>query len=174
MAKSNQNLVITFSSPDRPGIVETITRAVVENGGNWEESRLARLCGDFAGIARIIAPTESVGKLTAQLQSLPIKDLHITVRVAQDSGVESGQLAKLTCHGADHEGIVNRISAFLAAQNINVEEMESSIEPAPITGTPTFNMWCEIRLPGNLDASELAIKLAALGSELAVDINLTA
>ncbi|MEO0415151.1 MAG: ACT domain-containing protein, partial [Verrucomicrobiota bacterium] len=40
---------------DRPGLVEELSRAVAAAGGNWEESRLARLHGQFAGVVRVVA-----------------------------------------------------------------------------------------------------------------------
>ena len=49
-------LVVTITCPDRPAIVERVTDMVVAHGGNWEESRLARLGGDFAGIVMVSVP----------------------------------------------------------------------------------------------------------------------
>ncbi len=48
-------LVVTITCSDRPGIVERVTDVVVTHGGNWEESRLARLGGDFAGIVHDVS-----------------------------------------------------------------------------------------------------------------------
>ena len=47
------SLVVTFTGPDRPGIVASFARVVGEHGGNWEESRMARLAGQFAGILEV-------------------------------------------------------------------------------------------------------------------------
>ena len=49
-------LVMTIISPDRTGLVESIARTVAENGGNWLESRMCRLGGEFAGILRVEIP----------------------------------------------------------------------------------------------------------------------
>ena len=51
-------LVMTIISPDRTGLVESIARAVADHGGNWLESRMCRLGGEFAGILRIEIPEE--------------------------------------------------------------------------------------------------------------------
>ena len=51
-------LVMTIISPDRTGLVEAVARAVADHGGNWLESRMCRLGGDFAGILRIEIPAE--------------------------------------------------------------------------------------------------------------------
>ena len=51
-------LVMTIIGPDRTGLVESVARVVAEHGGNWLESRMCRLGGEFAGILRIELPVE--------------------------------------------------------------------------------------------------------------------
>ena len=51
-------LVLTVIGTDRPGLVESIAAVVAAHGGNWLESRMARLGGQFAGIVRIEVPRE--------------------------------------------------------------------------------------------------------------------
>jgi len=46
-------IVLTVISPDRTGVVESIARTVADHGGNWLESRMCRLGGEFAGILRL-------------------------------------------------------------------------------------------------------------------------
>ena len=43
------SMVMTLIGKDRPGLVESLSRTVEEHGGNWEESRMAHLAGQFAG-----------------------------------------------------------------------------------------------------------------------------
>ena len=50
---SKTSLVLTVLGTDHPGIVDTIAQAVADQGGNWVESRMARLAGQFAGILRV-------------------------------------------------------------------------------------------------------------------------
>ena len=40
---------MTIIGPDRTGLVESVARVVAEHGGNWLESRMSRLGGEFAG-----------------------------------------------------------------------------------------------------------------------------
>ena len=47
------SLVLTVIGPDRPGIVEQLSDQVLAVGGNWEESRMTRLAGKFAGLLRV-------------------------------------------------------------------------------------------------------------------------
>lgn len=168
------DLVLTFTSADRPGIVEDLTTTVVQHGGNWEESRLARLCGDFAGIARVTIDKERSEELEKALADLGSKGLEVHCKSAASSDrAQATQEAQLMCSGADHEGIVSSLAAKLATLSINVEEMETSIVPAPTTGTPLFNMTCRIKLPEACDLNELQSDLNVLGDELGVEVQLT-
>ena len=47
-------LVMTIIGPDRTGLVESVARVVADHGGNWLESRMSRLGGEFAGILFLI------------------------------------------------------------------------------------------------------------------------
>ena len=40
--------MVTASGSDRPGIVSRVSKRVLECGGNLEESRMARLAGEFS------------------------------------------------------------------------------------------------------------------------------
>ena len=66
----NQSLILTVIGPDRTGLVEAVARHVTAHGGNWLESRMARLAGKFAGILRVQVPDEQVDELTSALRDL--------------------------------------------------------------------------------------------------------
>ena len=57
------SLVATIIGPDRPGLVQTISKTVTENGGNWLQSRMAHLAGQFAGILQIEVSEEKCDEL---------------------------------------------------------------------------------------------------------------
>ena len=73
-------LVMTIISPDRTGLVEAVARAVADHGGNWLESRMCRLGGEFAGILRVEIPAAKKPELLAALQKLQTHGLQIVVR----------------------------------------------------------------------------------------------
>ncbi|MGH7106161.1 MAG: ACT domain-containing protein, partial [Acetobacteraceae bacterium] len=50
------SLVVTFVGRDRPGLAHALAEAVAAADGNWLESRLARLAGEFAGIVLVGVP----------------------------------------------------------------------------------------------------------------------
>src|SRR5208282_2318393 len=93
-------LVMTIIGPDRTGLVESVARVVAEHGGNWLESRMCRLGGEFAGILRIQVPFEHRAALEQALSRLP----ELTVVVRSDEAARAGgepQLASLEVVGQD-------------------------------------------------------------------------
>ena len=53
------HLVITVFAPDKPGQVERIAQCIAEHGGNWLESRMSRMAGQFSGILRVGVSAET-------------------------------------------------------------------------------------------------------------------
>ena len=167
------HLVVTITCPDRPGIVERITEAMSGFAANWEESRLSRLGGDFAGIVRISVPREQAEGLAGAIRALADHEFTVGVKIAEQAeavpgGVDS--LYELRLAGADHEGIVHRVSSYLADQGVNVENMETELSRAPVSASPLFQMEAQIMVPARVSVSELRTSLAHIGEELGVDI----
>jgi glycine cleavage system regulatory protein len=166
-------LVVTVTCPDRPGVVEQITAALTQFAANWEESRMARLGGQFAGIAKISVPEADTEGLTRALQALNNDQMTVVVKPTDVSVPEAPpgyQLFDLHLAGADHEGIVHKVAAYLVDHGINVETMETEIVRAPITAAPLFQMDARIRVPQTLSVDVFRQNLGEIGDELGVDI----
>src|SRR5512136_2073295 len=102
-------LVVTVTCPDRPGIVERLTDVMVAHSANWEESRMARLGGDFAGIVKLSVPAEGAARLTAALRAMADEQMTVVVKItepAAPAALTGYRLCDLHLTGADHEGIV--------------------------------------------------------------------
>ena len=169
-------LVITVTCPDRPGIVERITEILADFSANWEESRMARLGGDFAGIVKIGVAEERATALTEALQTLADEQMTVTVKVAQPAAskpLDGYVLYELRLTGADHEGIVHAVSRYLLDQGINVENMETEVNPAPMSASPLFHMKAQIKVPPQLSLDQLHASLDRIGEEHGVDIEVT-
>ena len=167
-------LVVTITCSDRPGIVERVTEVVVAHDGNWEESRLARLGGDFAGIVMVSVPSDRAAELTTALTSLADDELTIAVKDTSPAApvARAGHvLCSLRLEGADHEGIVHDVSAYLAKQHINVEAMETGVASAPMTATPLFHMEARLDVPPSLTIDELRENLLLIAEQLGVSID---
>ena len=71
-------LIMTVLGSDRPGLVRSLADTVAKHGGNWLESRMARLSGQFAGILRVECPAASARLLVAAIEDLG-EDLSVSV-----------------------------------------------------------------------------------------------
>lgn len=170
---ANTYLVVTTMGPDRRGTVEKITRIMVKHSANIEESRMARLGGEFAVIMLLSLPADKLSGLTAELDTLAEEGLTVIARETDLSRLKrfEGYVPyEISIVGADHEGIVHKIASYLASEQVNLESIDTRITEAPHTGTPLFSMHATMQVPPNLSLSQLRRKLAEVGDELGVDI----
>jgi glycine cleavage system regulatory protein len=132
------SLVLTVIGADRPGIVEQLSDQVLAAGANWEESRMARLAGKFAGLLRVSVDAAQADRLAGSLRALSSSDL--TVVVERSTDADPGRSVSLTLEiiGSDRPGIVHDISHVLARQGINIEELETEIASAAMSGEMIF------------------------------------
>ena len=70
----------------------------------------------------------------------------------------------------DHPGIVHALAHEVASLGANIEEMETSTTPAPVTGTPLFDVRMRISLPVDISITELRGRMAEVGEKRNIDI----
>ena len=168
-----RSLVFTFISNDKPGIVDLLSKTVAEHDGNWLESRMTKLAGKFAGIVQISIDAEKIDNLKESLKQLSAKEISILVDdITEDTNQEAYEQIKLTIIGLDRPGIVREVAQALVEKRINVAQMHSLIESAPMTGEPLFKAEVKIQKPINLDIESLNDTLDIIGSNLDLDWNL--
>ena len=100
----------------------------------------------------------------------------LTVVVQRDETLPSAGLtrtATLSLVGHDRPGIIYQITAALAHQNINVEELETECSSAPMSGERIFRAMARLQIPESCTVPELRKELEEIGSELMVDITFT-
>lgn len=166
------NLIMTVLGADRTGLVRSLSDTVASHGGNWLESRMARLAGQFAGIVRIECPTSAVESLLAELQSPGIPGL--TVQAVREQAVETTErrTAEVDVVGNDRPGIVRELSAAITMAGGNVEELTTGLESAPMSGQPMFRAHGVISVPGEIDTAAFIESIESLGGDLTVDLSL--
>jgi glycine cleavage system regulatory protein len=167
-------LVMTVIGKDRTGLVESLARLIADNGGNWLDSRMCRLGGEFAGILRIHVPKDREQALAQALIALRSEGLTIVIRPDETIlSAGSTKSALLSLVGHDRPGIIYQISAALAHQNINFEELETECCSAPMSGEMIFKATARLQIPESCVITELRKELEEIGSELMVDISFT-
>lgn len=163
-------VVMTVLAPDRPGIVKTLSEVVASHGGNWLESRMARMAGQFAGIVRVECEDADADGLVGALGALGAEGFSIQAQREAHAEDRKRELLTLDVVGNDRPGIVRALSAAIMAAGANVEELYTSLESAPMAGHPIFHAkgivsLADGKLPGPLIAS-----IEGLGEDLAVTV----
>lgn len=168
-------LLVTSVGEDRPGIVARLTEVFVAHGANLEESRMAILGGEFAAIMLISLPTEQEPAVGAALARLHGEGIQVNLKRAAQSKVDrmegfASYHIKLT--GADHEGIVFRVSSYLKDNSINIQAVDTQVVAAPETGSPLFQMTASLLVPPSVRVAEVRKDLNRIADEEMVDIDL--
>lgn len=167
------SLVLTVIGNDKPGLIETLSQTIADHGGSWMESRLARLAGKFAGVLRVSVPDANAKALTAALLAEDSQGLSVIVEraPAQDSAATDRALS-LQLIGQDRPGIVREVAQALGQVKGTIDEMESEIVDASMSGETLFQAHVKLRVPGSVPVEDLRGVLEALADELMVDITL--
>jgi glycine cleavage system regulatory protein len=167
------SLVLTLIGDDRPGLVDALSAALVEHGGNWLESRMARLAGKFAGILLAEVPDAKAEALSAALHDLQTQGLKVVVeRSAKPVASTAYHTLHLSLVGQDRPGIVHDVSHALASRGINIEELSTECSSASWSGEMLFHATARLHVPRQVSTDDLREVLEGLANELMVDIAL--
>jgi glycine cleavage system transcriptional repressor len=157
-----QGVVLTAVGPDRPGIVSALAGLLHEAGANIEDTRMAKLGGEFA-VLMLVTGSEPV--LSAVLgQGARIEsELGVKCTLAQTSKPAptlDGLRYHLQVSGFDRPGIVQSVSSVLSRLDINVASLSSGVVHAPLTGTPMFLLDADLEVPRKVSLPALRRSVA--------------
>ena len=172
----NKEIVLTLTGHDRVGIVKEITNVLVKNGGNIENSRMARLGGEFAMLALVVLDEKDLPALEVDFQKLRDEGFQIVLQQTEDDHSKkfAGWLPyQIEVLGADHEGIIYEIAQHLAEQGVNFEDVETTTTPAPMSGTPLFKMQATVLVPPDLPFHKWSDELEEIGDKLNVTVEVS-
>ncbi len=165
-------LVLTIIGADRTGLVEALAREIAAVGGNWEESRLVRLAGQFAGVMLVTIDTARTDELVGALRKLDASGLQVSVRpTTSPSPATESTRFRLELTGHDRPGIIRDVSRILVERGLNIEELESEVASAPMSGDRMFKAQILVRAPAHFQLPDLRARLEALAGELMVDVD---
>lgn len=163
---------MTIIGRDRPGLVDSVAQVVAAHGGNWLESRMSRLGGQFAGILRVAVPAPRRAALEAALRKLESVGLAVVVHVDEVSP-ETGTTKRtvLEIVGQDRPGIIHEISHALAEAGVNVEELESECSSAAMSGEAIFKARFHVSIPAACSLADLRTRIERIAADLIMDVS---
>ncbi len=167
------NLTVTITGPDRPGIVDAIANTLSTHDANWEESRMSRLGGQFAGIVTIEVPSPTIEQLKGDLLALQSDQLTVVIAEGTESKREPGTThLQLDLLGQDRPGIVHEVAHVLASRGVSIESIETRAMSASWSADRLFRATADLLVPDDFATSELRDALEDIANELMIDIEL--
>ncbi len=167
------SIVLSVLCDDRPGVVETLSGVLSRHDGNWAESSMLSLAGKFAGILLAEVPEAQADGFIESLEALEAEGMKIVAeRAAATPAGEESRFVALELVGQDRPGIVHEITEVLARHAINVQELETTVQSASMSGERLFMAHARVFIPAGVDAEELRQELESLANELMVDVSL--
>lgn len=166
-------VMITLTGPDRVGIVEELTAAVLAAKGNVETSRMVRLGGEFAVLMLIGVDRDGLETLEAALKGLTDNGYRLSLSPTESTAPD-GVAYEIELEGADHEGIVHEVAQGLARQGITIESAETGVKAASVSGAPLFWMRALVLVPTDVDAGDWRSAIVQAAEDANVDVTVTA
>lgn len=166
------SVILSVIGPDRPGLIDRLSSVIVSAGGNWEDSRMLRLAGQFAGMVQVVVAEEALPSLEAGLSGLEGDGLRARLHRTGFSAGDSGAVRAfdLEVVGQDRQGIVSAISGALARLGVNVVELATDCGDAPWSGGRIFKTHARLHCPEPVGAAALREAVEAIAHDLMVEL----
>ena len=168
---NTNQLVLSALGEDKPGIIDELSRCVLECGCNIVDSRMTILGGDFAILLLVTGNWNNIARLENQIRSLEER-LALTITARRTASREIGK--DLLPYGVDvvaldQPGIVHNLASFFSQRKINIQEMVTSTYAAAHTGTPMFSVHLSVDIPANMQISVLRDEFMDFCDQLNLD-----
>jgi glycine cleavage system transcriptional repressor len=165
---------LTVIGRDRPGIIAQVTEILFKLGCNIADSSCTLLGGQYAMIM-IVSHPEIDSKEAMAAHFAPLEQVKLSVfvrKIAPETfrcvGI-GGEICMISVYGADRPGIVYRVTRELADRQVNISDLNSKLIGSE--ERPVYVMMLETVLPEEVSEEEIKAVMAALASEMKVDIS---
>ncbi|QGU32901.1 glycine cleavage system protein R [Thermochromatium tepidum] len=157
MTRQKTYLVISALGEDHPGIVSQLSKVILDQGCNIEDSRMTVLGGEFAAMLLVEGKWNTLAKIENALPELE-RQLGMTILCKRTGERATGRNLlpyAVDVVAMDHPGIVNNLASFFAERAINIEDLSTSTYAAAHTGTPMFAVHMTVGIPADLHIAAL-------------------
>ncbi|THB70879.1 MAG: glycine cleavage system protein R [Gammaproteobacteria bacterium] len=167
-----KHLVITALGDDRPGIVNELSKEILDKKCNIVDSRMAVLGEQFAIIMLVSGKWDKLAKLESSSDDLGNKlGLTISTKYTQGRKHNKDKIPYIVeAVTIDQPGVVNSLASFFSDSGINIESINTSTYNAAITGAQMFSAQITVNIATDIQIAQLREDFF----ELCDDINLDA
>ena len=123
--KMQQLVVISAVGTDKTGVVNDLTKLILDSGGNLEESRMTALGSEFAMLMLVSGNWHALNKLEGALEKMARgSDLTLSVRKTEErAGTEDCMPYLVDVVSLDQPGIVYNLAHFFTSRDIEISEV---------------------------------------------------
>ena len=165
------HLVIAAFGSDRPGLAEAVSRAIVDSGCEFGDSRMTVLGGEFAMVLEATGNWSAVAKLETALPRVASSN-GLTIQSTRSEPRSSEALLvpyAVEVIAVNRAGVVSDVTAFFSGRNINIEDLYTSRYCAPHTNTPMFALHLTVGIPSDLSIAMVRGEFMDFCDELNLD-----
>ena len=156
---------LTAIGRDRPGIVASIAKVLLDHGLNIEDSQMRILGGRFA-MMLLLRGNASEEALYQDLlktgRELGLDYIYVHP-IGDAEAVPPEPTHVLSVYGGDHPGIVAAVTEALAAEHVNITDLQTRLSGK------VYVMLLELVIPAGLDISAAVERV---GRDQGVDVSL--
>ena len=167
----NSFLILSALGEDRPGIVNEISKVILDAGCNIVDSRMTVLGGDFAVLLMVTGNWNTMAKLEASTPGLEER-LRLTIISKRTAIPDNGKNMlpyAVEVISIDHPGIVHHLAEFFSQRNINIRDMATNSYAAAHTGTPMFAVHIAVDIPADMQIAALREEFMDFCDQLNLD-----
>ena len=157
MPTKNNYLVLSALGKDRPGIIDQLSKIILEYDCNIVDSRMTVLGGEFAILMMLEGNWNSLAKLESSLPEMQanLQLIIISERTEERSSDDEVMPYMVEVVSLDHPGIVHSLAGFFSERNINIEDLVTDTYAAAHTGTRMFSVHMSIGVPAAIHIATL-------------------
>ena len=170
-SKMTQLVVLSAVGTDRAGVVNDLSKVILDCGGNIEESRMTVLGSEFAMLLLVSGNWATIGKLEKALDKLAHdKPLTISIRKTDPraAGVDRMPYG-VDIVSLDQPGIVFNLANYFSSQGIEIADLSTRRYAAAHSGSQMFAVQMTINVPASVSISQLRDEFLELCDQLNLD-----
>jgi glycine cleavage system regulatory protein len=167
----NKTLVVTAICADRPGLIQMLSEVIYKHEASWEESSMAHLSGQFAGILTVNVDENVIPALEKDLRGLSDQGMTVTLNESIDTAdAGNQQIIWLDLTGHNKPGIMREVSNVFVAQGVSVQSLDTEVVSASMSGGDMFVAGAQLQVSKDFDLESLQAALEGLSDDLMVDL----
>jgi len=164
-----KSILVSVLGEDRPGLIDGLSEIILSYEGDWVESRMSSFEGRFAGILKVNVPAKNADKLVKKLEASNL-GLKIVCEKTKPYTHQPFKSYNIELIGQNHIGIINKLSQALVALGGNVEEINTEIIEASMSGEKLFKAEINLHIPTTVEEYVIRERLENIANEMMVEI----